>query len=99
VALEFDAGRIVARTEGRQGWVREGKRQLERHGWRHPDPVPRSRHEGLKLAAQRLESELDVERRANKAYERYRASARDRLGRRPGGRADPYRPPLCPPGR
>ena len=56
VALEFDADRIVERTQGRQGWVREGRRQLERHRWRHRDPVPRSRHERLLLAAQRLES-------------------------------------------
>jgi hypothetical protein len=98
VALELDADRIVARTQGRQGWVREGKRQLERHRWRHPDPVPRSRHERLLLAAQRLEQDVDVERRANEAYERYRVTARDRLGRRPGGRADPYRPPDVPAG-
>jgi hypothetical protein len=29
VALEFDAERILARTQGREGWLREGKRQLE----------------------------------------------------------------------
>jgi hypothetical protein len=48
------------------------------------------------LAAERLEGELDVERRANQAYEHYRATARDRLGRRPGGRAEPHRPPELP---
>jgi hypothetical protein len=51
------------------------------------------------LAAERLEAELDTERRANEAYERYRATARDRLGRRPAGRAEPYRPPELPAGR
>jgi hypothetical protein len=51
------------------------------------------------LSAQRLGSELDVERRANEAYEHYRATARDRLGRRPGGRAEPYRPPEVPAGK
>jgi transposase len=99
VALEFDAARIVARTQGREGWSREGKRQLEQHRWRHPEPIPRSRPERLLLAAERLEAELDIERRANAAYERYRATARDRLGRRPGGRADPYRPPAVPAGK
>jgi transposase len=97
--LEFDAQRIVARTQGREGWVREGKRQLEQHRWRHPDPIPRSRHERLLLAAQRLETDHDVERRANEAYEHYRATARDRLGRRPGGRTEPGRRPSCRPGR
>jgi hypothetical protein len=99
VPLDFDAERIVARTQGREGWSREAKRQLERHRWRHPDPIRRSRPERLLLAAERLEDELDVERRANAAYERYRVTARDRLGRRPGGRAERYRPPELPAGK
>jgi transposase len=99
VALEFDAERIVARTQGREGWVREARRRLEQHRWRHPEPIPRSRRERLLLAAERLEVELDVERRAHAAYEHYRATARDRLGRRPGGRAEPYRPPQVPAGK
>jgi transposase len=99
VALELDAARIVARVQGREGWLREGKRQLEQHRWRHPDPIPRSRRERLLLSAERLEAELDTERRADEAYEHYRATARDRLGRRPGGRADPHRPPEVPAGK
>jgi transposase len=99
VSLEFDAERIVARTQGREGWLREGKRQLEQHRWRHPDPISRSRPERLLLAAERLEAELDVEHRANEAYEHNRATARDRLGRRLGGRRDPYRPPDVPAGK
>jgi transposase len=99
VPLELDAARIVARTQGREGWLREGKRQLEQHRCRHPDPIPRSRRERLLLAAERLEADLDVEGRANEAYEHYRATARDRLGRRPGGRADPHRPAAVPAGR
>jgi hypothetical protein len=99
VPLEFDAERIVARTQGREGWSREGKRQLEHYRWRHPEPIGRSRHERLLLAAERLEADLDTERRANEAYEHYRASARDRLGRRPGGRANAYRPPQVPAGK
>jgi hypothetical protein len=51
------------------------------------------------LAAARLEGDLDVERRANDAYEHYRATAHDRVGRRPGGRADPHRPPELPAGK
>jgi hypothetical protein len=92
----------VARTQGREGRPREGKRQLERHRWRHPDPIPRARVERLLLAAERLEAELEVERRANEAYEHDRATARDRLGRaagRPGGRAERYRPPQLPAGK
>jgi transposase len=99
VALEFDAERIVARTQGREGWLREGRRQLEQHRWRHPDPIRRSRTERLLLAAERLEGDLDTERRANAAYEHNRATARDRLGRRLGGRPDPHRPPDLPAGK
>jgi hypothetical protein len=100
LALELDADEIVGRgRQGRDAWLREGKRQLEQHRWRNPDPISRSRGERLLLAAERLESDLSVERRANEAYEHYRATARDRLGRRPGGRAVPHRPPELPAGR
>ena len=100
VVLELDANEIVGRgRQGRDAWLREGKRQLEQHRWENPDPILRSRADRLLLAAERLGSELDVERRANMAYEHYRATARDRLGRRPGGRAEPFRPPEVPAGK
>lgn len=100
VSLELDASEIVGRgRQGRDAWLREGKRQLEQHRWENPDLISRSRRERLLLSAGRLGSELDVERRANEAYEQYRATARDRLGRRPGGRAEPYRPPEVPAGK
>jgi transposase len=100
VSLELDANEIVGRgRQGRDAWLREGKRQLERHRWENPDSISRSRAGRLLLAAERLGSDLDVERRANEAYEHYRATARDRLGRRPGGRAEPYRPPELPAGK
>jgi hypothetical protein len=38
--FEFDEKRIVARTQGRDGWLREARRQLEQHRWQNPDPVP-----------------------------------------------------------
>jgi hypothetical protein len=79
--------------------LREGRRQLEQHRWRHPDPIPRSRRERLLLAAGRLEADLDVERRANAAYEHNRVTARDRLGRRLGGGRRRMGRPTCPPAR
>ena len=100
VALELDANEIVGcGRQGRDAWLREGKRQLEQHRWENPDPISRSRGQRLLLSAERLESDLDVERRANMAYQHYRATARDRLGRRPGGRAEPFRPPEVPAGK
>jgi transposase len=99
VPLEFDRERILARVQGREGWAREGKRQAEHHRWEHPDPVARSRRERLALAARRLDADLEVERRANEAYESFRTDYRDRLGRRPGGQPNPYVAPELPPGK
>jgi transposase len=65
--FEFDPERILARTQGRKGWLRDAERQLEQHRWEHPDRVGRSRPERLLLAAERLEADLDLERRANQA--------------------------------
>ena len=68
VPLELDAEEIVGRgRRGRDAWLREGRRQLEQHRWDAPDPV--AREERLLMAAERLEEDLSVERRANQAYE------------------------------
>jgi hypothetical protein len=61
--------------------------------------LSRSRRERLLLAAERLEADAEVERRANEAYQHYRATARDRLGRRVAGRPGQYRPPELPAGK
>jgi len=99
VPLELDAERIVARTQGREGWLREGKRQLEQHRWEKPDRIPRCRRERLLLSAERLETDLDVERRSNEAYGAYRAQGRMKDGRRFGGPPNPYTPPEMPAGK
>jgi transposase len=99
VPLELDAERIVACGQGREGWLREGRRQAEQHRWEAPDPIPRSRGERRLLAAERLEVDLDVERRANEAYQDYRAQGRMRDGRRFGGPPNPYAPPDLPAGK
>ena len=67
--FEFDAERIVARVQGREGWLRDARRQLEQRRWQDPDAISRSRSERLVLAAERLEADLDAERRGNEAYE------------------------------
>jgi transposase len=100
LSLELDAKEIVGHgRQGRDAWLREGKRQLEQHRWDDPDPIPRSRTQRLLLSAGRLESDLDVERRSNEAYEAYRARGRMRDGRRFGRPANPYRPPDVPAGK
>jgi hypothetical protein len=94
----FDSERIVARGQGRDGWSREGHRQLEQRRWRDPEPVPRSREDRLLLAARRLEDERDARVAANRAYESYRAGGRDKTGRRFGRGPKPWVAPPLPEG-
>jgi transposase len=92
----FDAERILARTQGRQGWLREAHRQLERERWETAGLIPRSRSERLRIAARQFEENLAAERRGNRAYE---ASREQRRGtRRIGGPPKPYTPPEVEPG-
>src|SRR5262249_43977175 len=79
---ELNPERVVTRSAGRRGWLRDADRQLERRRWEDPDPVPRSREERLLLAARRLEDGLGAERAGNEAYEAYRQQGRMRDGRR-----------------
>jgi transposase len=96
--FEFDTGRIVARHQGRQGWTREARRQLEQRRWEQPDPVPRAREDRLLLAAERLEAERDAQVAANRAYEDYRENGRDTQGRRLTRRPKPWVAPEVPEG-
>lgn len=96
---EFDAERIVARTQGREGWLRDARRQLDQRRWQQSEPVPRSRPERLVIAAGRLEDDLEAERRGNQAYEQYRADGRMSDGRRFGAPPKPYAPPDVPEGK
>ena len=43
--VEFDAERIVARVQGREGWLRDARRQVEQRRWQDPDVISRSRTE------------------------------------------------------
>jgi transposase len=96
---EFDEQRIVARTQGREGWLREARRQLEQHRWREAERVPRSRSERLLVAAERCEDELAAECRGNQAYEQARERRRQAGGHRVGGPPKPYQPPEVPAGK
>ena len=97
--LELDAAEIVTRDSGREGWLREGKRQLDVHRGRHPRPVPRARAARLLQAERRMVEELAVERVANDAYEAYRARGLDKRGwRLSTNPPKPYQPPDEPTG-
>ncbi len=99
VKIELDAEVIVPRVQGREGWLREARRQLDEHRRREAKPVGRARAGRLLEAERRLRQDLAVERRANETYEHYRANARDKRGRRLGCPPKPYQPPETPAGK
>ena len=94
--FRFDVQRIVARGQGREGWTREGRRQLEQRHWEQGQPIPRNREERLLLAAERLEEQRDMKLAANRAYEDYRTNGRAKDGRRLGKRPNPWAAPDIP---
>ncbi len=89
----------LSSSQGRRGWLREAKRQLDEERANEVKPIPRSRPARLKEAKRRLQEELWVESRANAAYEAYRVNGRDTKGRRLGRPAEPYEPPETPAGK
>ncbi|HZI90198.1 MAG TPA: transposase [Thermoleophilaceae bacterium] len=89
----------LSTEQGRRGWLREAKRRLEEQRAEEAAPIPRSRPARLREAKRRLEQELDVECRANEAYEAYRARGVAADGRPLGRRPKPYRPPETPAGK
>jgi hypothetical protein len=89
----------LSSSQGRRGWLREAKRQLDEERAKEAKPIPASRPARLKEAKRRLEQELWVESRANAAYEDYRLHGRDTKGRTLGHLPKPYQPPETPAGK
>jgi hypothetical protein len=87
----FDAQQIVDRVQGRQGWARAARRQLEAERWQTATPIARSREQRLRDAAERLEDDLAAKSRGMRAYEAYRARGQMKDGRRFGR---PPNPPM-----
>jgi transposase len=98
VALDLDRERLVNSEQGRRGWLREGRRQLDELRKQQARPIARSRTERLRESKRRLEEEHGVELESNAAYEAYRARGVMRDGRRFGRPADPHTPPAEPTG-
>jgi hypothetical protein len=73
VALDLDRARLVNSEQGRRGWVREGRRQLDQRRKEQARPIARDRAERLRESRRRLEEEHRVELESNAAYEAYRA--------------------------
>jgi transposase len=97
--LKFDADAIVARANGRDGWLQDARRQLTARRERDARAVPWSRGDRLLESARRLEEDHAGEVDANRAYERFRATGRDTQGRRLSRAPKPYQPPAQPEGR
>jgi hypothetical protein len=95
---EIDPQRSVTREGGRREWLREGRRELERHREQERRAIPRDRDDRLLDAAHRLGGNHEVELAANQAYEHWRATARDTLGRRLRGNSKPFTAPDLPEG-
>jgi Transposase domain (DUF772) len=96
--VEVDPERSFTREGGRREWLRLARRELEQHRERQARPIPQDRDDRLFEAARRLEENRQIELAANETYERWRATARDTLGRRLKGNSKPYVPSELPDG-
>ena len=86
------------RRGGRREWPRVARRELEERREREAQPIPRDREDRLFQALGRFEENHRVDLAANAAYERWRATERDTLGRVLKGNSKPYVPPELPDG-
>jgi len=80
------SNRSRARAVGASGCV---WRELEQQRERDARAIPRDRGDRLLEAARRLDEDHQVKLAANDGYERWRAGARDTLGRRLKGNSKP----------
>jgi Transposase DDE domain len=86
------------RRGGRREWPRVARRDLESRRQHEAEPIPRDREDRLFQALGRLEENHRVDLAANGAYEQWRASSRDTLGRVMKGYSKPFVPPEAPDG-
>ena len=86
------------RRGGRREWPRVARRELEKQRERQARPVPRDREDRLFQALGRLEENHRVDLAANDAYEHWRTTDRDTLGRVLKGNSKPFVAPELPEG-
>jgi transposase len=96
--IVLDPSVIVDRIQGRRGWLREARRQVDTRREQDPRPIPASRLGRLLVGEQKLSEDLAVERHANEAYEAYRSGVM-KDGRRFSRPPNPYVPPEEPAGK
>jgi transposase len=90
----------LATRKGRQGWIRNAKRQLEEERAEEEQPIPRKRETRLDLCHRRLVEDWRAGRQGNRAYEAYRERAIAKRGKQPMGPGPKaYSPPEKPEGK
>jgi transposase len=87
------------RRGGRREWPRVARRELEARREREAEPIPRDREDRLFQALGRLEQNHRVDLAAHAAYEHWRATQRDTLGRVLKGNSKPFVAPAAPEGQ
>jgi transposase len=87
--------------DGRRAWLKEAKRRLDAERAAESKPVPRDRERRLEICHGRLVEDWRTERRANRAYEDWRARgiAADGSRRMAPGATKRYQPPAQPEGK
>jgi transposase len=91
--------RPVLRRGGRIEWLRVARRELEAHRTRQGAPVSRDRDDRMIGALERFEENHQVDLAAVETYERWRATARDTMGRVLKGNSKPFVAPELPEGK
>src|SRR4051812_38829116 len=87
-----------ATSEGRKGWIRDARRELERRRDQEQRPVAGDRQGRLLEARERLHEEHRIEAEANRRYEHWRATGRMKNGRPFSRKPDPFMMPEKPTG-
>jgi transposase len=99
--VEVDPELVLGRDKrrgGRREWPRVARRELEKQREREARPIPRDREDRLFQALGRLEENHRIDLAANDAYEHWRATERDTLGRVLKGNSKPFVAPELPEG-
>ena len=91
----------VSTHNGRRQWLKEAKKRLDAERAAVKEDVPRSREKRLELCHRRLVEDWQVERKANRDYEAWRArgTAADGSRRMALGTTKPYEPAPKPEGK
>ncbi len=87
------------RRGGRREWPRVARRELESRREREAEPIGRDRDDRLFQALGRLEENHRVDLSAHAAYDHWRATQRDTLGRVLKGNSKPFVLPAAPEGQ